>query len=66
MRSFFAGLGTAALLAFAAVPASASPAGLHMPIVAAHQCDPADTLGEITFCNPLDHSRGVGAGAGLL
>jgi hypothetical protein len=66
MKSLVAALGAASLLAFAAVPASAGPADLHMPIAAPHLCGPADALGAITFCNPLGRSRGVGAGIGRL
>jgi hypothetical protein len=62
MRSFIAALGAVSLLAFAAVPASAAPADLHLSVVAAQ----ADAPGAITFTNPLGRSRGVGAGLGLL
>jgi hypothetical protein len=66
ITSIVAALGAASLLAFAAVPASAGPADLHMPVVAPHLCAPADALGAITSCSPLGRSRGVGAGLGRL
>jgi len=66
MKSLVAALGAASLLAFAAVPASAAPTDLHMPIVAQYVDDPAAPLGAITFTNPLGRSRGVGAGIGRL
>jgi hypothetical protein len=66
MKSLVAALGVVSLLAFAAVPASAVPTDLHTPAVADLRCDPAEQPGEITFCNPLDHTRGVGAGLGRL
>jgi hypothetical protein len=66
MRSFLAALGAAALLAFTAVPASSQPADLQPSAVAADACDPAGIIGQITFCNPLGTSRGVGAGLGRL
>jgi hypothetical protein len=53
MKSLFAALAAAALLAFAAVPASAQPTDLHQVPVANHRCDPLEQIGRITFCNPL-------------
>jgi hypothetical protein len=65
MKSLVAALGAASLLAFA-VSAPAQPADTHVPHAAAHRCDPAAQVGRITLCNPLGHSRGVGAGLGRL
>jgi hypothetical protein len=66
MKSLVATLGAVSLLAFAAVPAPAQPADPHVPDAAAHRCDPAEQIGQITLCNPLDHYRGLGAGMGRL
>jgi hypothetical protein len=66
MKSLCAALGAASLLALAAVPASAVAPDVHPPVAADHRCDPGGQIGQITFCNPLNHSRGVGTGAGLL
>jgi len=66
MKSLVAVLGAASLLAFAAVPAPAAPADLHLSATAAHVGGPADPPGAITFTNPLGRSRGVGAGLGQL
>jgi hypothetical protein len=66
MKSLVAALGAASLLAFAAMPASARPADTRLPVAVAHRCDPAEQIGQITLCNPLDRYRGVGAGLGRL
>jgi hypothetical protein len=66
MKSLFATLGAASLLAFAAVPAPAVAPDLHPPATADPHCGPAEQIGQITFCNPLHRSRGVGTGAGRL
>jgi hypothetical protein len=66
MKSLVAALGAASLLAFAAMPASAQPADPQLPDAAAHRCVPAEQIGQITLCNPLDRYRGVGAGLGRL
>jgi hypothetical protein len=66
MKSFLAACASMCALAFAD-PAMGMPADAQ-PVGGSAGCQPASASAPwaITFCNPVGHARGVGAGRGRL